>query len=509
MTNCLNNLYQKESIYLLHYMNKNDIYTSYDSSTDISGKKITHHCCVDESSAGAPIILLKNNKVIGVNQGNTNFGMLLIDPIIEFQKISKETNYTKIIKKGKAEPSLIKGHKKYILAQKDKKVKLNSNKSDLSNKLNNEQNLKLITTIKEQFIISPLIGLQNIEDDNGGMNATLQCLCYIEGLANYFKFNTRLYDLFKEDNNKSKLFSSFKLLIDNLFPKYVFNLQLEKKNYFAPYEFKKKIKEMKEPNFDFNKLDPKDFVIFLIQNLHRELRKKKENNNNNINLDKRDKNMMFQKCSNNFIENDQSIIGDLFYGFKYITAKCPNCDSTTYDFQPYLFLDFPLDKIHILKSNATFLGNFPAYELNLLECFLYKENESIISDNGINNCDYCNTSSFDISLKTKLYSGPLILIIILNRGKGIYNDMRVQFHQEIDLTQFIELQCMKWTYKLIGVISLVDKNIDKKHFIAFCRNPVTNSWYQYNNASVNLVKDFKKEVIDSFKPYILFYQLNK
>lgn len=87
--------------------------------------------------------------------------------------------------------------------------------------------------------------------------------------------------------------------------------------------------------------------------------------------------------------------------------------------------------------------------------------------------------------------------------------MRVQFHQEIDLTQFIESQCMKWTYKLIGVISLVDKNIDKKHFIAFCRNPVTNSWYQYNNASVNLVKDFKKEVIDSFKPYILFYQLNK
>ena len=143
--------------------------------------------------------------------------MLLIDPIIEFQKISKETNYTKIIKKGKDEPSLIKGHKKYILAQKDKKVKLNQNKSDLFNILNNEQNLKLITTIKEQFIISPLIGLQNIEDDNGGMNATLQCLCYIEGLANYFKFNTRLYDLFKEDNNKSKLFSSLKLLIDNLF----------------------------------------------------------------------------------------------------------------------------------------------------------------------------------------------------------------------------------------------------------------------------------------------------
>ena len=33
--------------------------------------------------------------------------------------------------------------------QKDKKVKLNSNKSDLSNILNNEQNLKLITTIKK------------------------------------------------------------------------------------------------------------------------------------------------------------------------------------------------------------------------------------------------------------------------------------------------------------------------------------------------------------------------
>ena len=245
--------------------------------------------------------------------------------------------------------------------------------------------------------------------------------------------------------------------------------------------------------------------------MHRELRKKKENNNNNINLDKRNKEMMFQKCSNNFIENDQSIIGDLFYGFKYIRAKCQNCDATTYDFQPYLFLDFPLDQIHILKSNATFLGNFPAYELNLLECFIYKEKESIksLSDNGITNCDYCNISSFDISLKTKLYSGSQILIIILNRGKEIYNDMRVQFHQEIDLTQFIELQHMKWTYKLIGVISLIGENIDKGHFIAFCRNPITNIWYQYNDAAVKLVKNFKTEVIDSFKPYILFYQLNK
>ena len=44
------------------------------------------------------------------------------------------------------------------------------------------------------------------------------------------------------------------------------------------------------------------------------------------------------------------------------------------------------------------------------------------------------------------------------------------------------------------------------HFIAYCKNPISKTWYQYNDAMVNPVSNFKKEVIDFAMPYLLFYK---
>ena len=44
------------------------------------------------------------------------------------------------------------------------------------------------------------------------------------------------------------------------------------------------------------------------------------------------------------------------------------------------------------------------------------------------------------------------------------------------------------------------------HFIAYCKDPISNSWYQFNDALVNPVKNFQNDVIDFAMPYLLFYQ---
>ena len=44
------------------------------------------------------------------------------------------------------------------------------------------------------------------------------------------------------------------------------------------------------------------------------------------------------------------------------------------------------------------------------------------------------------------------------------------------------------------------------HFIAYCKNPLDERWYQYNDSVINEVNDFKSEVIDYAMPYLLFYQ---
>ena len=44
------------------------------------------------------------------------------------------------------------------------------------------------------------------------------------------------------------------------------------------------------------------------------------------------------------------------------------------------------------------------------------------------------------------------------------------------------------------------------HFIAYCRDPITDKWHKYNDAIINEVNDFQNEVINFAMQYLLFYQ---
>ena len=61
-------------------------------------------------------------------------------------------------------------------------------------------------------------------------------------------------------------------------------------------------------------------------------------------------------------------------------------------------------------------------------------------------------------------------------------------------------------YNLIGVVTHIGESGPSGHFIAYCRSPIDNNWYQYNDNFVFPVKDFINEVINYAMPYILFYQ---
>jgi UDP-galactopyranose mutase len=48
------------------------------------------------------------------------------------------------------------------------------------------------------------------------MNSTLQCFCHIEKFVNFFKYSQQVVSMVR--NNKNNLTSSFKLLIEKLWP---------------------------------------------------------------------------------------------------------------------------------------------------------------------------------------------------------------------------------------------------------------------------------------------------
>ena len=100
--NYLNDLYSNRSIYILHYPEDKNIVVSYAQPPKFYDSEINHKCNTDDGSSGSPILLINNQKLIGVHRGSHkkndyNIGTLIIYAIIEFQKkynnnINKEVN---------------------------------------------------------------------------------------------------------------------------------------------------------------------------------------------------------------------------------------------------------------------------------------------------------------------------------------------------------------------------------------------------------------------------------
>ena len=99
--NNYNDIYKNESLYILNYIYGKDVYVSYGILNNIKENKIIHKCNTDTGSSGSPIMLLKNNKVIGVHYDGSRydfyFGTLLKKSLLEYIKINEEENNNHII----------------------------------------------------------------------------------------------------------------------------------------------------------------------------------------------------------------------------------------------------------------------------------------------------------------------------------------------------------------------------------------------------------------------------
>ena len=390
-----------------------------------------------------------------------------------------------------------------------------------------------ITSIKQDFNSKPLIGFENI-GATCYMNATIQCLCHIKAFVQYFKYNKSLCEEVKNDINKEKLCSAFKRLIENSYPfelsnnykiflsknpkkKIKSHRNLSKKSY-APRNFKEIISRMNPLFRGVAANDGKDLVNFLLMTLHDELNKpvyNANNNNSNLSLDQRDKMLMFKNFFVNFAKNYRSIISDLFYALNCNVTKCGICNNISYNYQIYFFLIFPLEEVRkfkLMNYNLFMNNNFNNLNNNntidIYDCFVYDQKINIMSGENCMYCNYCKQTC-PSSMSTFLTTGPEVLIIILNRGKGNEFKVKINFYLDIDLSNYIEMKDEKnmgWQYELFGVITHIGESGMGGHFIAYCKDFWTNQWLKYNDAIVSYVNNFKNEVIDFAMPYLLFYQ---
>ena len=146
--------------------------------------------------------------------------------------------------------------------------------------------------------------------------------------------------------------------------------------------------------------------------------------------------------------------------------------------------------------------------VSLYDCFSYNQKIELFTEQNRNYCNICK-QLFDSNYCSKMYISPKILVLILNRGRGNMYDVKLDFTEIIDITQFVlNKDFSQLIYNLYGVITHIGQSGPNAHFVASCKSPIDNKWYRYNDAFVNPITNLQKEVIEFGTPYILFYQKN-
>ena len=358
------------------------------------------------------------------------------------------------------------------------------------------------------------------------MNATLQCLCQTEDLTNYFlderhSENIINNNIAKSNRNLPQLTPIYLELVKKLWDKN------NPKGYYSPKNFMKTV-EIMNPLFKLGEAgDSKDFIIFILEQFHNELKKSLGNNNNENNSNKA--NQYDQKDAFSYFfqefQKQTSIISDTFFGIQETTNQCLFCKNKyssqgkaypiCYNYQIFNCLIFPLEEIRKMKNENNRRNNmsigFNANEVSLEDCFIYNEKTDLFNGENKNYCNICR-QLWDSLYTSKIFSCPNVLVLILNRGKNNIYNVKLNFEEIIDITKFVSVNEGQVVYNLTGVITHYGQSGPNAHFLAFCKSPVNNRWYRYNDAVVTDVKDVKKDIINFGNPYILFYKkidLNK
>jgi ubiquitin C-terminal hydrolase len=230
-------------------------------------------------------------------------------------------------------------------------------------------------------------------------------------------------------------------------------------------------------------------------------------NDINMPLDQTNKEMVLQNFMKEFTLNNRSIISDLFYAMNYSESQCTNCNIQIYNYQIYFFLVFHLEEVQKYKNN-NYQYDFNNYnisnKLNIYDCFEFDRIVNLMSGENSMYCNYCKKNSNHL-ICTYLSTGPEILIILLNRGHRNELNIKINFPEKLNLLNYIELKNTGYVYQLIGIISHIKSGMNGQ-FIAYCKDPISNLWHNYNDEMVKEVSDFQNEVINSSIPYLLFYQ---
>jgi len=371
------------------------------------------------------------------------------------------------------------------LPYKSKTLKKNISRNSYSAQKNNRFRNQLFTYNNETYFppIEPngLVGLENV-GATCYMNSTLQCFSNVKSLRNYFfKHKSKI--------KGKKLSSALLQVFENLWE----NSNI---SYFAPNKFKHVISEMNSLFEGVQANDAKDLILFILENVHNELNEINHNiEDNKQEMNCLDYNSVFKSFQIFFEKNYNSVISNTFYGMNNSMMTCCNCNRTIHNVQCFNILIFPLEEVRKYKG-------YDQNVVNIYDCFDYNQKQDFMTGENQISCNLCQRLSNSIN-QTKIIISPNVLIINLNRGRGLMYDVKLNFPEYLELKNYIYYPESPHYYELIGVICHLGTSDMSGHFISFCKNSENAKWYKFNDA---IITDSNiAEALSFGVPYVLFY----
>ena len=346
----------------------------------------------------------------------------------------------------------------------------------------------------------------------------------------------------KNGGSKYELSNAFCDVINNLYPDPE-NSELTVE-YYTPIYFLKTLFKLNGKFKQGEQNDAKEFILYVITKLNEELNDYPYEKDNDSKIkkplikddNKKEKNSEYYNYEDCYKYSHSSIISDTFCWDKQILVNCKNCSHVTQSFQSCFYMKFELETIrrekYFRENESKIQKIIPNTELtendieeinnkisieyekkqntpvSLKECIDYYLSEKSI-ENKENKCKFCCGNN--LFLKNNIYASPNVFIFILERGKNNIYNVKLEFSESLNLTEYVVSDSCEHkynNYKLIGVVTHTGMSGGKDgHFIAFIKSQIGSKWYKCNDDNVTEAE--RTEVFNTGYPYVLLYKANK
>ena len=236
----------------------------------------------------------------------------------------------------------------------------------------------------------------------------------------------------------------------------------------------------------FNQNDASEFLILIIELLHKSLKRKitvtiegeAKSEYDKLKL----KNIESWK---KFFLNNYSYIIENFYSESITFTSCNNCDYYTTNHEPIMLISLTLkdeyDDIYDSLND-------------------YIDKKELDIDNKWK-CDKCNT--FNCPNQKTIFWDFKSIIIFQIKQYTINNKINkfIKYPLELDMSKYCINKKNNLIYDLYG-ICVQTGNLNSGHYYSKCFNYNDNQWYIYNDLDVKCISD--NEILND-KPYCLFY----